>query len=171
MAVATKQLGLGLLPLLPLSRSRSRWTATAVAGAVAGAIILPFFLLDPAAFLEGSVSSHMVEPARDFAVNLLDPLPGVVPRFNVPLVVTGVLALGIGFVVRLRWPDAIDGWLAGSIALLTVAFSLIGISFVNYYQIPLALLLVLVMIPDGWGGEARAGRERATPDVIRAIDT
>ena len=150
MAIAVKQLGLGLLPLLPISRSRHRWTATAVTAATAAVFILPFFLLDPAAFLEGSVSSHMVEPARDFAVNLLDPLPGVVPRFNVPLVVTGVLALGIGFAVRLRWPDAIDGWLAGSIALLTVAFSLIGISFVNYYQIPLALLLILIMIPDGW---------------------
>ncbi len=150
LAVATKQLGLGLLPLLPLSRDRSRWTATAVATGVAAAIILPFFLLDPAAFLEGSVSSHMVEPARDYAVNLLDPLPGVLPRLNVPIVVTGVVALGLGLAVRLRWPDAIDGWLAGSIALLTVAFSLIGISFVNYYQIPLALLLVLIMVPDGW---------------------
>jgi hypothetical protein len=172
-AIAVKQLGLGLLPLLPISRSRTAWTATAIATAVAGAILLPFYLLDPAAFLEGSVSSHMVEPARDFAVNLLDPLPGVVPRITVPLVVTGALALGIGLAVRLRWPDAIDGWLAGSIALLTVAFSLIGISFVNYYQIPLALLLVLVLIPDGWGSEARtgrSGRELATPDVIRAID-
>ena len=165
LAVATKQLGLGLLPLLPLTRDRERWTATAVAGAVAAAILVPFFLLDPAAFLEGTVSSHMVEPARDYAVNLLDPLPGVLPRLNVPIVVTGILALGIGFAVRLRWPDAIDGWLAGSIALLTVAFSLIGISFVNYYQIPLALLLVLVMVPDGWTPDGRRDSrvEGATP--------
>jgi hypothetical protein len=85
-------------------------------------------------------------------------------------VVTGVLALGIGLVVRLRWPDSIDGWLAGSIALLTVAFSLIGISFVNYYQIPLALLLVLILIPDGWTAEGRAERARATPDVIRSLE-
>jgi hypothetical protein len=92
----------------------------------------------------------MIEPARDYAVNLLDPLPGVVPRLNVPLVVTGILALGAGLAVRLRWPDSIDGWLAGSAALLTVAFCLIGISFVNYYQIPLALLLILIMVPDGW---------------------
>jgi hypothetical protein len=158
LAVATKQLGLGLLPLLPLSRDRSRWTAFAVAGAVAAAIVVPFALLDLPKFLEGSVSSHMVEPARDYAVNLLDPLPGVLPRLNVPLVVTGVLALGVGTAVRLRWPDAIDGWLAGSIALLTVAFCFIGISFVNYYQIPLALLLVLIMVPDGFETEPGAPR-------------
>ena len=24
------------------------------------------------------------------------------------------------------------------------------LSFVNYYQIPLALLLILMMVPDGW---------------------
>jgi Glycosyltransferase family 87 len=158
LAVATKQLGLGLLPLLPLSRDRRRWTAFAVAGAVAAAIIVPFALLDLPRFLEGSVSSHMVEPARDYAVNLLDPLPGVLPRLNVPLVVTGVLALGIGTAVRFRWPDAIDGWLAGSIALLTVAFCFIGISFVNYYQIPLALLLVLIMVPDDFETEPGAPR-------------
>jgi hypothetical protein len=124
-------------------------------------VILPFLALDPRAFLEGTVSSHMVEPARDYAVNLLDPLPGVVPRLNVPLVVTGLLALGVGLAVRLRWPDSIDGWLAGSAALLTVAFSLIGISFVNYYQIPLALLLVLIMIPDGFTPDGRTPEPRA----------
>jgi hypothetical protein len=150
LAVATKQLALGLLPLLPLSRDRRRWTAFVLAGATAAAFLVPFFLLNPSAFLEGSVSSHMVEPARDYAVNLLDPLPGVLPRVNVPLVLTGVLALGLGLAVRLRWPDSIDGWLAGSVILLTVAFSLIGISFVNYYQIPLSLLLVLIMVPDGF---------------------
>jgi hypothetical protein len=91
-------------------------------------------------------------------VNLLDPLPGVLPRLNVPFVVTGILALGIGLIVRFRWPDSIDGWLAGSVALLFVAFALIGISFLNYYQIPLALLLILVMVPDGWIPEPGAPR-------------
>ena len=159
LAVGTKQLGLGLIPLLPLSRDRARWVAFITAGVTAAVILVPFFLLDPTRFLQGTVSSHMVEPARDYAVNLLDPLPGVLPRLNVPLVVTGILALGIGFLVRLRWPDSIDGWLAGSAALLTVAFCFIGISFVNYYQIPLALLLLLVIIPDGWtaGGRAPEG--------------
>jgi uncharacterized membrane protein len=157
LAVATKQLGLGLIPLLPLTRDRHRWMTFLVAGAVSAAILLPFLALNPSAFLLGSVSSHVVEPARDYAVNLLDPLPGVLPRLNVPLVVTGLLALGLGLLVRLRWPDAIDGWLAGSVILLTVAFSFIGISFVNYYQIPLALLLVLIMVPDGFVPEPRDG--------------
>jgi hypothetical protein len=157
-AVATKQLGLGLLPFLPLSRDRARWTAFAVASAVSGVIVLAFLALAPAQFIEGSVASHLVEPARDYAVNLLDPLPGIVPRFTVPFAVTAIVAGGIGLAVRLRWPDSIDGWLAASTALLTVAFTLIGISFVNYYQIPLALLLILVLVPDGWNPEPGAPR-------------
>jgi len=31
---------------------------------------------------------------------------------------------------------------------MIVAFALIGISFLNYYQIPLALILVLVLLPE-----------------------
>jgi hypothetical protein len=158
LAIATKQLGLGLLPFLPLSRSGPQRVAFVAATALSGAIVLAFLALAPSAFIEGSIASHLVEPARDYAINLLDPLPGVIPRFTVPFVITGVLALGIGLAVRLRWPDAIDGWLAGSIALLFVAFALIGISFLNYYQIPLALLLVLIMVPDGWIAEPRSPR-------------
>ena len=45
--VATKQLGLGLLPLLPLRRDRRRWTSFVVAGVTAGAVILPFLALNP----------------------------------------------------------------------------------------------------------------------------
>jgi uncharacterized membrane protein len=158
LAIATKQWGLGMLVLLPFSRHGAQRTAATVATLVSGLIVLAFLALAPAEFLEGSVTSHLVEPGRDYAINLLDPLPGVIPRLTVPIVITGVVSIGTGFVVRLRWPDAIDGWLAGTIALLTVAFSLIGISFLNYYQIPLALLLILVMVPDGWTVESRSPR-------------
>ena len=155
LAIGVKQLGLGMLPFLPLSRDRGRWTAFAVASAVSGAILLAFLSWSPDAFLRGTISSHLVEPARDYAVNLLDPLPGIIPRLNVPFVVTAFLALGVGLAVRLRWPDSIDGWLAATAALFTIAFAFIGISFVNYYQIPLALLLLLVLIPDGWTADDR----------------
>jgi hypothetical protein len=155
LAIGVKQLGLGMLPFLPLTRDRGRWVAFAAASGVSGAIVLAFLAWSPEAFLTGTVSSHLVEPARDYAVNLLDPLPGVIPRLNVPFVVTAILALGVGLAVRLRWPDSIDGWLAATIALFTIAFALIGISFVNYYQIPLALLLLLVLIPDGWTTDDR----------------
>ena len=155
LAIGVKQLGLGMLPFLPLSRDRGRWTAFAVASAVSGAILLAFLAWSPDAFLTGTISSHLVEPARDYAVNLLDPLPGVLPRLNVPFVVTAILALGIGLAVRLRWPDSIDGWLAATAAMFTIAFATIGISFVNYYQIPLALLLLLVLVPDGWAADDR----------------
>jgi hypothetical protein len=158
LSVATKQLGLGLLAFLPLSRDRRRWTAFVVATLVSAAFIFPFLALAPGAFIEGSVASHLVEPARDYAINLLDPLPGIVPRFTVPIVITGIVALAAGLAVRLRWPDSIDGLLAGTIAFLTVAFALIGISFLNYYQIPLALLLLLVLVPDGWTADAGAPR-------------
>ena len=157
-AIATKQLGIGLLPYLPLTRDRGRWLVFAVASAAAGAIVLSFLALAPGQFIEGSVTSHLAEPARTYAVNLLDPLPGIVPRFTVPFSVTAIVAGGIGLIVRFRWPDSIDGWLAASIALLTIAFTLIGISFVNYYQIPIALLLVLALIPDGWNPEPGSPR-------------
>jgi hypothetical protein len=161
-AIAIKQLGLGFVAFLPISRRRTQWVAFVTAGAVSGTIVLAFLLLAPEAFLKGTVSSHLAEPARDYAINLLDPLPGIIPRLNVPFVVTAVLALGIGLAVRLRWPDAIDGWLAGTIALFTVAFSLIGISFLNYYQIPLALLLILALLPDGWNPDGQ-NLEPGTP--------
>jgi hypothetical protein len=150
LAVATKQLGLGLLPLLPISRHRPQRSAFAAALLVSGVILVCFLALSPAAFIEGSFTSHLVEPSRDYAINLLDPLPGIVPPFNVPFVITAIAALGAGLIVRLRWPDAVDGWLAGTVSLLFVAFSLIGISFLNYYQIPLTLLLILVLIPKDW---------------------
>ena len=153
MAIATKQLGLGLLPFLLLSRRSHNRTALVVAGLVSGIIVGALMALNPSAFLEGSLTSLLVEPARGYAINLLDPLPGIVQRFTVPIAVVAIVALGTGLLVRLRWPDSLDGWLAASIALLTVAFALIGISFVNYYQIPLALLLVLVLVPDGWNVE------------------
>jgi hypothetical protein len=158
LSIATKQLAMGLLPFLPLSRERGRWTAFGVAAAVTGVIVAVFLVLNPAAFLEGSVSSHLVEPSRGYAVNLLDPLPGVIPRLNVPFVVTGGIAVAIGLLVRLRWPDSIDGWLASSAALLAVAFTMIGIAFVNYYQIPLALVLILMLVPDGWTPGSREPR-------------
>jgi hypothetical protein len=155
LAIGVKQLGLGMLPFLPISRDRKRRAVFAVASAVSGAILLAFLAWSPDAFLTGTISSHLVEPARDYAVNLLDPLPGIIPRLNVPFVVTAILALGVGLAVRLRWPDAIDGWLAATVALFTIAFAFIGISFVNYYQIPLALLLLLVLVPDGWTADDR----------------
>jgi hypothetical protein len=158
LAIATKQLALGLLPFLLISRNPRQRVVFATATVVSGVIVLAFLALAPSQFIEGSIASHLVEPARTYAINLLDPLPGIVPRLNVPFVVTAVVALGIGLAVRLRWPDAIDGWLAASTALLMVAFALIGISFLNYYQIPLALLLILVMIPDGWNAESRSPR-------------
>lgn len=154
LAVAIKQLGLGLLPFLVLSRHGRQRTAFVIASIVAGLLVGAFLVLDPTAFIGGSVASHLVEPSRNYAINLLDPLPGIVPRLHVPFAFTAVISLGIALAVRMRWPDAIDGWLAATVALLMVAFALIGISFLNYYQIPLALILLLVMIPDGWTSRA-----------------
>src|SRR5207248_2856522 len=110
--------------------------------------LLPFLARSPAAFLEGSIASHIAEPPREYAFNLLDPLPGIVPPIHLPFVLTGIVALTTALVVRLRWPDAVDGWIAATTALMIVAFALIGISFMNYYQIPLALILVLVLLPE-----------------------
>jgi hypothetical protein len=148
LAIATKQFAVGFVPLLLVSRNRHQRAAFAAAVLTGGLILALFLARSPAAFLEGSVASHLAEPSREYAFNLLDPLPGIVPPIQLPFVVTGIVALATALIVRLRWPDAVDGWIAGTIALSIVAFALIGISFFNYYQIPLALILVLVLLPE-----------------------
>ena len=166
LAIGVKQLALGLLPMLLITRSRDLRHTFLAAAVTSGAIVLAFLALDPEAFIRGSVLSHLVEPAREYAVNLLDPLPGIVPRFTVPFVITAALALTLGTAVRLRWPDNVAGWLAGSVGVLMVVFGLTGISFVNYYQIPLTLLLALTLLPTGEEAPAVAAAAKPTEKFV-----
>ncbi len=154
LAIATKQFAVGLLPLLPLSRKREPWIAFAAAVVASAFVLLPFIAADATAFRAGSISSHLAEPPRSYAFNLLDLLPGIIDPVRAPFVITAIAAMIAGSVVRLRWPDAVSGWLAATTALMIVAFGLIGFSFINYYQIPLALILVLALLPEATSGEA-----------------
>src|SRR5262249_28090798 len=154
LAIATKQFAVGLLPLLPLSRKRQPRIAFVAAVVASASVLVPFIAADPAAFGVGSISSHLAEPARNYAFNLLDPLPGIIGPVHAPFGVTAIPAIIAGSIVRLRWPDALSGWVAATTALMIVAFALIGISFINYYQIPLALILVLALLPEATSGEA-----------------
>lgn len=145
LAVATKQFGLGLVPFLPWT-VRS-WRSALVTGAVTIAVVvLPFALWHPDRFLEGAVLFHLREPGRPFALNLLN-----WPTFSLdpPLVLVVVAALAFGWACRLRQRSPMTAWLAGSAGLLLFAFELNRIAFVNYYAIPLALILLLVLAIDG----------------------
>jgi hypothetical protein len=153
LALATKQIAVGLVAMLLLTRQRQQQLAGVTAVVVAGLILLPFLARSPEAFVEGSIASHLAEQSRAYALNLLDPLPGIVPPIQLPFVITAIVALTAALIVRRRWGDGVDGSIAATIALGVVAFALIEISFVNYYQIPLALMLVLALLPEGSGSE------------------
>lgn len=145
LAVATKQFGLGLVPFLPWT-ARS-WRSVLVAGAATVAVVIvPFALWHPDRFLEGAVLFHLREPGRPFALNLLN-----WPTFSldVPIVLVLPAALVFGWICRRRQGSAMTSWLAGSAGLLILAFELNRIAFVNYYAIPLALILLLILAIDG----------------------
>lgn len=153
LAVATKQFGLGLVPFLPWTTRSWRTTLVAVAVTVV-AVIVPFALWHPERFVEGAVLFHLREPGRAFALNLVNWPP---LRIEVPVVVAAAAAIAFGWVCRSRRQSAMTAWLAGSAGLLLLAFGLNPIAFVNYYAIPLALILLLVLAIDGERRSAEPG--------------
>jgi hypothetical protein len=70
LSVATKQFALGVLPLLV--RSPKGRIALATAVLTVAVVIVPFVLLDPTRFIEGSILAHIGEPGRAYALNLLN---------------------------------------------------------------------------------------------------
>jgi hypothetical protein len=146
-----KQFGLGFIPYLPV---RSPGAPVAALAAVISAVVIvaPFVLWDASALAAGTAFSHIREPARAFALNLL-----VLPdgRSIVPMPLPVALALaavaswwaGRQWIGR-RWADSISRWLAGSATLFLVAFVLNGIAFVNYYLLVIGAWLMLLLVAD-----------------------
>ncbi len=141
-AAATKQFGLGLFPFLPW-RSRPGRRTLVVAVLTWLVLVVPFALLHLDQFLEGAFFSHLREPGRGYALNLLN-LPGV--TLDLPLAVVFALALAFGWLCERRQVLPVASWLAGSGGFLLLAFVLNRIAFVNYYAITLALMLFLVLV-------------------------
>ena len=79
---------------------------------------------------------------RPYALNALN-WPGA--AFDVPLLLVLPASLLAGWLASSRIEDEDSAWLAASAALLLVAFLLNRIAFVNYYAIPLLLLLLLML--------------------------
>lgn len=159
-AVAVKQFGFGLLPFLWFG-PRGHRVAFGVSLAVAAAIIVPFALLDLEVFLNGAVLSHLTEPPRAFALNLVNH-PFALPKPVVPVALAVAIGFGFGWLVARPWRDPQVRWLAGSSGLLFGMFLVNPLSFVNYYQIVLATLLLLVAHPGARpAGQSAHGMGRA----------
>jgi len=148
LAIATKQFGLGLVAFMPFSGRDLRRTTLPVAVVTAAVCIVPFVLWDPNAFVNGSVVGLLHASGREFALNLLEPLPGLVTRWHPPFIVAALAGLAAGALTRRAWPGSTTGWLASSAMLLLVVFLFNEIAFVNYYQIVLGLLACLVVASD-----------------------
>jgi hypothetical protein len=140
LAAATKQFGLGLIPFLPLGRGG--WKAIVAAAVTWAVVVVPFALWHPDRFFEGALFSLVREPARDYAFNVLN-WPGV--SIDPPLVLVFVISAAFGWLCQRRQDTPVGAWLAGSIGLFLVAFALNRIAFVNYFAIPMALMLFLIL--------------------------
>lgn len=150
---ATKQFGLGLLPFLPWRSGPGRRTLlTAVVTWLVA--VVPFALWHAPEFAEGTFLSHVREPGRPYALNLLN-WPGT--ELDAPLLLVFPLAIAFGWLCQRRQALPLAAWLAGSGGMLLLAFVLNRIAFVNYYAIPLALALLLLLALDG---SARAEGDR-----------
>jgi hypothetical protein len=144
LAAATKQFGLGLIPFLPFGRGG--WKAVVAAGVTWLVVVVPFALWHSDRFFEGALFSLVREPARDYAFNVLN-WPGV--SIDPPLVLVFVISLAFGWLCQRRQDSPVGGWLAGSVGLFLVAFALNRIAFVNYFAIPMALMLFLILAYAG----------------------
>lgn len=141
LAAATKQFGLGLIPFL-VTRPWPGRRAAATALITWAIVVIPFALWHPPEFMEGAFLSHLREPGRPYALNLLT-WPGI--TLDVGFVLVAPVVLAFGWLCQRRIEAPLAAWLVGSTGLLLLAFLLNRIAFVNYYAIPLALLLLLML--------------------------
>lgn len=148
LAIATKQFGLGLIAFMPFSGHDLRTRTLPAAVVTAALCIVPFVLWDPIAFMNGSVVGLLHASGRGFALNLLEPLPGLIARWHPPFILAALAGLAAGALARRAWRGSTTGWLASSAMLLLVVFLFNEIAFVNYYQIVLGLLACLVLARD-----------------------
>ena len=86
--------------------------------------------------------------------------PGI--SIDPPLVLVFVISLAFGWLCQRRQDSPVGAWLAGSIGLFLVAFALNRIAFVNYFAIPMALMLFLIL------AYASDRPSRADPDETEA---
>ncbi|MEX0642351.1 MAG: glycosyltransferase 87 family protein, partial [Pirellulales bacterium] len=150
---ATKQYGLLVacltVPyLIAAHREAAKRVAVAVA-ATAGALVLPWLLLDSTSFLERTVTVYLTAPPRSDALSIVAwasdrlgvSLPGVL------LIVSYALAVGFAVWRMLRTPaPSLADW-AGAMAVTYCTIFLLGKqAFCNYYVLVAFLVLLAAML-------------------------
>jgi hypothetical protein len=159
LAAATKQFGLGLMLFLPRRRGGG-WPSLLSAAVTLLIVVLPFVLWHPTQFLEGTLFSLIREPGREYALNLLN-WPGI--SLDPPLIAVFLASIAFGWLCQRRQTSSVTGWLAGSVGLLLGAFALNRIAFVNYFAIPLALMLFLLLARERDGDGAIVSVSASSP--------
>ena len=109
------------------------------------------------------------------AFNVLN-WPGV--SIDSPLVLVFAMSLAFGWLCQWRQGSRVDAWLAGSIGMFLVAFAFYRIAFVNYFAIPMALMLFLILADArppaagarGWLAHLRGeDRQQQDRDVLQGV--
>jgi hypothetical protein len=136
-AFVTKQHMLLLVPLVILVFG---WRKTALAGAVATVVALPWFLASPVAFYDDTVKYFFALGPRGDALSLWAMAPTHLRPFLPPLLVV------LTYAAVWRWlPRTAAGFLVGS-GLILAGFEFVNkVSFYNEWALPAMLLLTGVM--------------------------
>jgi hypothetical protein len=141
LGAAAKQFG--ALPVLLLVARRGRARSIGLTAlTTASLVVLPFLIANPARFLAGTVGFNINQPLRSFALNLIPLLRIFGPGTSVPPIVAVVAGTLAGLGVAWRRRSSTD-WVEATVVGLMVFFVLGTISFVNYYEVPLGLLLLV----------------------------
>jgi len=161
--LALKQFAVLLLPLVHLLagelRPRKSLRLLALAVGVAAAIIIPFFLWDPHAYLRSTVLFHLAQPFRadslNFAALWAWARGGAAPPTTVPT----LLCLGAALVVALRrCRPTPAGFAAGSALVLLATLVWSKQAHCNYLYLVVGLLLCAVAAVDPESGPSPRGR-------------
>lgn len=167
--LAVKQYLVLLIPLTrllgPTLGSRSAWRQTMLAGALlAAGTIVPFFALDPAAFLRGVVQWQLVQPFRYDALSF----PAMYAQLGGGESggLSGFLAAGLATALGLwRAPRNVGGFTAAAALVFCCFFAFNKQAFCNYYLFVIGLCCTAVAAlsveageDDNSSGVARSGR-------------
>ena len=137
---------------------------TAASAAAAGAVCLPWFLADPAAFWWDTVEFNFVLPARFDSLSIFTTADnlGWQPPFPLVLVLTiGAIALAVG-----KLPRDELGFVFGSAWVLFVFNWLNKQSFFNHYSLVVALLVIGLAARDRRAGAAADRSPRVLSEAV-----
>jgi hypothetical protein len=157
-ALACKQHIVLLLPVFAAWPTFG-WRRTVTSGALAAAMVLPWWLASPAAFWHDAVEANLSLGVLRHALSV----PSLLDRWDVTAGFCLLLLLlaGAYVLVLLRCPRTVPG-LALAAAFVTLTLDLANTqSFFNHYMLPLGLLVVALCATPGREeavGAASAGR-------------